>query len=256
MDNILSLKSTSVSILLSFGKYTVQIYQNYTYYWRLNPNALRGLVMLDCWLGLKAKPFFKKSRGVIILLLPVLYCTVSCIMFSAGFELPSLSFEQWSDGLILFILSENKQMWLQVPILNRENEERVQLESLQEDIKIVCLWIIDLFVLICSSIICSDSECILRLTACFFFQPSFLGPNKLSSINLWMNNAESRSSTHYDPHHNLLCVVAGCKRGRYFFLWFSSSYVSLLLLTEKLAVFVDGFTSYVQIYEHSWNLQL
>ncbi|KNA19841.1 hypothetical protein SOVF_057890 [Spinacia oleracea] len=66
----------------------------------------------------------------------------------------------------------------QVPILNRENEERVQLESLQEDIKI----------------------------------PSFLGPNKLSSINLWMNNAESRSSTHYDPHHNLLCVVAGCKR--------------------------------------------
>ncbi|KAL2934504.1 Lysine-specific demethylase JMJ30 [Bienertia sinuspersici] len=66
----------------------------------------------------------------------------------------------------------------QVPILNKENEERVQLESLQEDINI----------------------------------PAFLVPNKLSSINLWMNNAESRSSTHYDPHHNLLCVVVGCKR--------------------------------------------
>lgn len=25
--------------------------------------------------------------------------------------------------------------------------------------------------------------------------------------------AHSRSSTHYDPHHNLLCVVSGCKRG-------------------------------------------
>ncbi|XP_021764348.1 uncharacterized protein LOC110728972 [Chenopodium quinoa] len=66
----------------------------------------------------------------------------------------------------------------QVPILNRENEERVQLESLQEDIKI----------------------------------PSFLGPSKISSINLWMNNAEARSSTHYDPHHNLLCVISGCKQ--------------------------------------------
>uniref|UniRef100_A0A803LFL5 JmjC domain-containing protein n=1 Tax=Chenopodium quinoa TaxID=63459 RepID=A0A803LFL5_CHEQI len=66
----------------------------------------------------------------------------------------------------------------QVPILNRENVERVQLENLQEDIKI----------------------------------PSFLGPSKISSINLWMNNAEARSSTHYDPHHNLLCVISGCKQ--------------------------------------------
>lgn len=29
-----------------------------------------------------------------------------------------------------------------------------------------------------------------------------------------MNNAKSKSSTHYDPHHNLLCIVAGCKQGK------------------------------------------
>ncbi|ONH93488.1 hypothetical protein PRUPE_8G234700 [Prunus persica] len=27
-----------------------------------------------------------------------------------------------------------------------------------------------------------------------------------------MNNAQARSSTHYDPHHNLLCIVSGCKQ--------------------------------------------
>ncbi|GAB2282322.1 hypothetical protein Dimus_016870 [Dionaea muscipula] len=68
----------------------------------------------------------------------------------------------------------------QVPILNNENEERVQLESLREDIEI----------------------------------PSFLATKVLASVNLWMNNACSRSSSHYDPHHNLLCIVSGCKQGR------------------------------------------
>ncbi|KAL9265184.1 Lysine-specific demethylase JMJ31-like protein [Drosera capensis] len=71
-----------------------------------------------------------------------------------------------------------EHMSLQVPILNSENEERVQLEMLREDITI----------------------------------PSFLATKALTSINLWMNNEHSRSSSHYDPHHNLLCVVAGCKR--------------------------------------------
>ncbi|XP_057825847.2 lysine-specific demethylase JMJ31 isoform X2 [Cryptomeria japonica] len=42
--------------------------------------------------------------------------------------------------------------------------------------------------------------------------PRFLDPDVLSSINLWMNVIRSRSSTHYDPHHNLLCVVAGRKQ--------------------------------------------
>ncbi|GAB2234584.1 hypothetical protein Droror1_Dr00003840 [Drosera rotundifolia] len=73
----------------------------------------------------------------------------------------------------------SKQIYLaQVPILNSENQERVQLEMLREDIQI----------------------------------PSFLATKALASINLWMNNEHSRSSSHYDPHHNLLCVVAGCKR--------------------------------------------
>lgn len=44
-------------------------------------------------------------------------------------------------------------------------------------------------------------------------QPSFLKSKSLSSINLWMNSTRSRSSTHYDPYHNILCVVAGCKQG-------------------------------------------
>ncbi|CAO2818864.1 unnamed protein product [Amaranthus hypochondriacus] len=77
------------------------------------------------------------------------------------------------------LTNDREQIYLaQVPILNKESEHRAQLESLQEDIKIPC----------------------------------FLGSKKLSSINLWMNNVESRSSTHYDPHHNILCVVAGCKQ--------------------------------------------
>ncbi|KAJ8543140.1 hypothetical protein K7X08_005663 [Anisodus acutangulus] len=33
----------------------------------------------------------------------------------------------------------------------------------------------------------------------------------VASVNLWMNSMKARSSTHYDPHHNLLCLVSGCK---------------------------------------------
>ncbi|KAE8009788.1 hypothetical protein FH972_006202 [Carpinus fangiana] len=66
----------------------------------------------------------------------------------------------------------------QVPIMNVEDEERVQLEILRGDTEL----------------------------------PAFLGRKPLASINLWMNNAEARSSTHYDPHHNLLCIVAGRKQ--------------------------------------------
>ncbi|KAL6500527.1 hypothetical protein OROHE_025893 [Orobanche hederae] len=65
-----------------------------------------------------------------------------------------------------------------VPIMNAENEEKAQLERLREDIE----------------------------------TPAFLKGKVLASINLWMNNARTRSSTHYDPHHNLLCVVSGCKQ--------------------------------------------
>ncbi|KAL0459485.1 UNVERIFIED_CONTAM: tRNA wybutosine-synthesizing protein 5 [Sesamum latifolium] len=66
----------------------------------------------------------------------------------------------------------------QVPIVNAENEDKVLLESLREDIE----------------------------------TPAFLEGKILASVNLWMNNARSRSSTHYDPHHNLLCIISGCKQ--------------------------------------------
>ncbi|KAF8094465.1 hypothetical protein N665_0362s0008 [Sinapis alba] len=66
----------------------------------------------------------------------------------------------------------------QFPILNDEKEEKVQLKILRQDIQ----------------------------------TPSLLGGKSLSSINFWMNSAHARSSTHYDPHHNLLCVVSGCKK--------------------------------------------
>ncbi|CAL5357463.1 unnamed protein product [Camellia sinensis] len=68
-----------------------------------------------------------------------------------------------------------QQIYLaQVPIMNSENEERVQLATLREDIQM----------------------------------PPFLETKELAAINLWMNNAQSRSSTHYDPHHNLLCIIS------------------------------------------------
>ncbi|KAK4407182.1 hypothetical protein Sango_0299200 [Sesamum angolense] len=46
----------------------------------------------------------------------------------------------------------------------------------------------------------------------YLAQPAFLEGKVLASVNLWMNNARSRSSTHYDPHHNLLCIISGCKQ--------------------------------------------
>ncbi|EFH48168.1 transcription factor jumonji domain-containing protein [Arabidopsis lyrata subsp. lyrata] len=66
----------------------------------------------------------------------------------------------------------------QFPILNDEKEEKVQLKILRQDIQ----------------------------------TPTLLGEKSLSSINFWMNSAQARSSTHYDPHHNLLCVVSGRKK--------------------------------------------
>ncbi|KAK7393498.1 hypothetical protein VNO78_22056 [Psophocarpus tetragonolobus] len=72
-----------------------------------------------------------------------------------------------------------QQIYLaQVSIMNSDHQENVQLETLREDIQM----------------------------------PTILASKQLSSINLWMNNAQARSSTHYDPHHNLLCIVSGCKQ--------------------------------------------
>ncbi|KAJ9547749.1 hypothetical protein OSB04_020292, partial [Centaurea solstitialis] len=86
------------------------------------------------------------------------------------------SFETEQDDPLV---GDIRQIYLaQVPIMNIEKEERVQLGSLIEDIQ----------------------------------TPVFLETKTLSSINLWMNGAQARSSTHYDPHHNLLCVVSGSKQ--------------------------------------------
>ncbi|XP_073024922.1 lysine-specific demethylase JMJ31-like isoform X2 [Primulina eburnea] len=72
-----------------------------------------------------------------------------------------------------------KQIYLaQVPIMNMGKDEKVQLECLREDIE----------------------------------TPAFLEGKTLASVNLWMNNDRTRSSTHYDPHHNLLCLISGCKQ--------------------------------------------
>ncbi|WVZ68642.1 hypothetical protein U9M48_017559 [Paspalum notatum var. saurae] len=74
--------------------------------------------------------------------------------------------------------SSSSQNSEQVSIMNAENKERCSLEVLKDDIQ----------------------------------EPIFLKGKSFSSINFWMNGAHLRSSTHYDPHHNLLCVVAGCKK--------------------------------------------
>lgn len=42
--------------------------------------------------------------------------------------------------------------------------------------------------------------------------PAALQGVQLQSTNLWMNGGPSTSSLHYDPQHNLLCVVCGFKR--------------------------------------------
>ncbi|XP_073005547.1 lysine-specific demethylase JMJ31 [Typha latifolia] len=85
----------------------------------------------------------------------------------------------YSEGTCSTSLKAPDQFYLaQVSIFNAENEERCSLEILRKDIQ----------------------------------TPIFLGTRVFSAINFWMNRARSRSSTHYDPHHNLLCVVAGCKQ--------------------------------------------
>ncbi|XP_031474440.1 lysine-specific demethylase JMJ31 isoform X2 [Nymphaea colorata] len=45
-----------------------------------------------------------------------------------------------------------------------------------------------------------------------FEKPAILEFKSLSATNFWMNNTFSRSSGHYDPHHNLLCIVTGRKQ--------------------------------------------
>ncbi|RVW54752.1 hypothetical protein CK203_071909 [Vitis vinifera] len=91
-----------------------------------------------------------------------------------------------------------QQIYLaQVPIMNVENDDKVQLATLIEDIQ----------------------------------TPAFLETKTLASINLWMNSAQARSSTHYDPHHNLLCIIAGCKQGLLQYLFEDDIAYGYLLIT-------------------------
>ncbi|CAD7705141.1 unnamed protein product [Ostreobium quekettii] len=41
--------------------------------------------------------------------------------------------------------------------------------------------------------------------------PSLLGQVEIVSTNIWMSASCTRASPHYDPYHNLLCVVCGTK---------------------------------------------
>ncbi|XP_023734930.1 lysine-specific demethylase JMJ31 isoform X1 [Lactuca sativa] len=96
-------------------------------------------------------------------------------------QLPLSTFIEYCKDVsnLATIETEQDQIYLaQVPIMNTEKEERVQIGNLIEDIQ----------------------------------TPRFLKTKTLASINLWMNGAQTRSSTHYDPHHNLLCVVSGTKQ--------------------------------------------
>ncbi|KAL3680095.1 hypothetical protein R1sor_023051 [Riccia sorocarpa] len=66
----------------------------------------------------------------------------------------------------------------QVPIYSREQEGETALSPLMQDIS----------------------------------TPLVLDGIDVWNVNLWMSMKSSRSSTHYDPYHNILCVVAGEKR--------------------------------------------
>lgn len=101
--------------------------------------------------------------------------------FGASFESERHSLVPFNNEQVLMAIGEEapEQIYLaQVPILNFDEQEKVQLGPLREDIQ----------------------------------TPRLLETKKLASINLWMSSSHTRSSTHYDPHHNLLCIVAGRKQ--------------------------------------------
>lgn len=76
-------------------------------------------------------------------------------------------------------LPEGSRLFLaQAPMFNKEQQESSPLRVLMQDITM----------------------------------PSYLISSSVTNINLWMSAIESKSSTHYDPYHNMLCVVAGQKQ--------------------------------------------
>ena len=99
--------------------------------------------------------------------------------------------------------------------MNSDHEERVQLEMLSRDIQTASAFLPTILLFSVQFYIVSNLILCLGLTkiSCFL-QPPILEAKELASVNLWMNNAQARSSTHYDPHHNLLCIVSGRKQGK------------------------------------------
>ncbi|KAK4799454.1 hypothetical protein SAY86_024819 [Trapa natans] len=97
---------------------------------------------------------------------------------SAESEVGNSSISQPETGSSVSELTPQQTYLAQVSIMNAENKGQSQLQILIEDIHV----------------------------------PSILGKRKVSSINLWLNCSKARSSTHYDPHHNLLCIVSGRKQ--------------------------------------------
>ncbi|KAE9463941.1 hypothetical protein C3L33_04133, partial [Rhododendron williamsianum] len=147
-----------------------------------------GSSMVEAMLSRSAPVFYGDIRGHERVQLPfstfIGYCNEhiqkrrrDCEVSSES-ERHELEGSDTKQGSMLFGDAPQQIYLAQVPIMSIENEERVQLGTLREDIQ----------------------------------RPAFLETKELASINLWMNNAHSRSSTHYDPHQNVLCVVAGCKQ--------------------------------------------
>ncbi|OAE34063.1 hypothetical protein AXG93_4280s1120 [Marchantia polymorpha subsp. ruderalis] len=84
-----------------------------------------------------------------------------------------------TDGLADSRKAHEMELYLaQVPIYSKEQEGETMLSPLMQDIEL----------------------------------PSVLEGKDVWNINLWMSMKSSRSSTHYDPYHNILCVVAGEKK--------------------------------------------
>ncbi|KAG5567536.1 hypothetical protein RHGRI_002918 [Rhododendron griersonianum] len=147
-----------------------------------------GSSMVEAMLSRSAPVFYGDIRGHERVQLPfstfIGYCNEhiqkprrDCEVSSES-ERHELEGSDTKQGSMLFGDAPQQIYLAQVPIMSIENEERVQLGTLREDIQ----------------------------------RPAFLETKELASINLWMNNAHSRSSTHYDPHQNVLCVVSGCKQ--------------------------------------------
>ncbi|KAG0456899.1 hypothetical protein HPP92_022056 [Vanilla planifolia] len=142
-----------------------------------------GSAVVDAMMSKSAPIFYGDLRNYERVSIPFASFMTACRSYHKGIS----TFSGHGDNAKLSNLEEIQTSVLdaldliylaQVPIVNQENKEPCPLDMLRDDLEM----------------------------------PTFLVNKELASINLWMNRARSRSSTHYDPHHNLLCLVAGCKQ--------------------------------------------